>query len=62
MAAAPRDSIRRVRSAARRERHGIIFLTMKIVQILGKLAENLPRTCEKSAALNEPRLQRPLLA
>jgi hypothetical protein len=24
--------------------HGIIFLTMKIVQILGKIVENLPRT------------------
>jgi hypothetical protein len=39
-----------------------ISLTMKIVQILGKVAENLPLTCAKSTAQNEPRLQRALLA
>jgi hypothetical protein len=62
----PRDCVKasshrftRVRDVHRR---GIIFLTMKIVRILGKIAENLPRTCAKSTALNEPRLQWPLLA
>src|SRR6476619_4205829 len=41
---------------------GIGFLTMKIVQILGKLAEDLSRTCAKSRAPNQPHLQSPLLA
>jgi hypothetical protein len=35
---------------------------MKIVQILGKLVEDLSRTCEKSRAPGQPRLQSALLA
>jgi crotonobetainyl-CoA:carnitine CoA-transferase CaiB-like acyl-CoA transferase len=40
----------------------LAFLTMKIVQILGKLAEDLARTCEKSRAPDQPRLQSTQLA
>jgi len=44
------------------KRRGMIPLTMKIVQILAKVADNLSRTCAKFTAPNQSRLQRPLLA
>ena len=55
----PRTSLAR----ARKQSAGTyISLTMKIVQILGKVSDNLSLTCAKSTPLNQPRLQAALLA